>query len=302
MIESINEINQLARANFLRSAIDEAFHALLNAPNYLPLHILIGDLLIREGRTQDAIDKFSTVANAYSVRGEAAQATNLLKRIIQLSPMDMGARLRLIEQLTARGQIDSAISEYMDLADLYYRLAELDLARQTFTTALRLAQQPTADRQWSIRILQRMADIDMQRLDWRQAIRLYEQLRTLRPEDPAIRENLVELYLRLAQTQQAQTEVDAFISYLDNNNRTQDILPFLEKLVGEHGEITLLRRAMADQLYRSGRVTEAVAQLDIIGDKLMEAGDKAGVAGVVRQILSMNPPNAEDYRKLLSQL
>jgi hypothetical protein len=34
----------------------------------------------------------------------------------------------------------------------------------------------------------------------------------------------------------------------------------------------------------------------------MEMGDKAGVAEVVNQILSMNPPNAEEYRELLAQL
>ncbi len=302
VIDAMNQINQLARANFLRSAMDEAFHSLLYAPTYLPLHILIGDLLIREERIPDAIEKFSVAASAYSVRGETAQATNLLKRIIQISPMDMNARLRLIEQLTARGQIDSAISEYMDLADLYYRLAELDLARQTFTTALRIAQQSTADRQWSIRILQRMADIDMQRLDWRQAIRIYEQLRTLRPDDAAIRENLVELNLRLSQSQQAQAELDSFFSYLDSTSRASDAIPFLQKLIEEHPETILLRRNLADQFFRAGRTPEAVTQLDIVGDQLMENGDKAGVAEIIRQILSMNPPNVEDYRNLLAQL
>jgi hypothetical protein len=34
----------------------------------------------------------------------------------------------------------------------------------------------------------------------------------------------------------------------------------------------------------------------------MEKGDKDGVREVVTQILAMNPPNADDYRNLLSQL
>jgi len=302
VIDSMNQINQLARNNFLRSAMDEAFHALMQAPAYLPLHVLIGELLIREGRTPEAIAKFTTVASAYSIRGEAAQACNLLKRILQFSPMDMAARNRLIEQLIARGLVDEATSEYMDLADIYYRLAELDMARKTYTTALRIAQQPNADRNWSVRILQRMADIDMQRLDWRQAIRVYEQIRTLRPDDAAIRESLIELYLRLAQPQQAQAELDSFISYLDSNGHVNDSIPFIEKLVEEHPNVTMLRRGLAEQLYRAGRVSDAVTHLDAVGDRLMETGDKTGVAEVIRQILAMNPPNAEDYRNLLAQL
>ena len=302
VIEAMNYVNQLARSNRLRSAMDEAFHALANAPTYLPLHILIGDLLIREGRTPDAITKFTMVANSYSVRGEASQATSLLKRIIQLSPMDLAARSRLIEQLTARGQVNEAISEYMDLADIYYRLAELDMARKTFTTALRLAQQPNAKHNWNVKILQRMADIDMQRLDWRQATRVFEQIRTLHPEDASVRQNLIELNLRLGQTPQAQAELESFISYLESNAKNNEALPFVEKLLEEHSEQLMLQRALADELHKVGRTTEAIAKLDAIGDKLMENNDKAGLVDVINRILSMNPPNADDYRTLLAQV
>ncbi|MGC1375172.1 MAG: tetratricopeptide repeat protein [Anaerolineales bacterium] len=302
VIEAMNHVNQLARSNRLRSAMDEAFHALSYAPTYLPLHILIGDLLIREGRTPEAITKFTIVANSYSVRGEASQATNLLKRIIQLSPMDLAARTRLIEQLTARGQVNEAISEYMDLADIYYRLAELDMARKTFTTTLRLAQQPNANHNWNVKILQRMADIDMQRLDWRQAMRVFEQIRTLRPDDASVRQNLIELNLRLAQVPQAQAELESFISYLESNGKHQDAIPFIEKLLEEHSAQLMLQRALADELHKVGRTAEAISILDGVGDKLMESNDKASLIEVVNRILSMNPPNADEYRSLLAQL
>jgi tetratricopeptide (TPR) repeat protein len=302
VIEAMNLVNQLARSNHLRSAMDEAFHALAYAPTYLPLHILIGDLLIREGRTPEAISKLTTVANSYSVRGEASQATNLLKRIIQLSPMDLTARSRLIEQLTARGQVNEAISEYFDLADIYYRLAELDMARKTYTTSLRLAQQPNANHNWNVQILQRMADIDMQRLDWKQATRVFEQIRTLRPDDAAVRQNLIELNLRLAQIPQAQAELEAFISYLESNSRSHETIPFIQTLMAEYSDQVVLRRALADELHKAGRTTEAIAELDIVGDKLMETNDTAGTVEVVNRILSMNPPNADEYRALLDKL
>jgi tetratricopeptide (TPR) repeat protein len=301
VIEAINYINQLARSNRLRSAMDEAFQALTYAPTYLPLHMLIGDLLIREGQNQDAINQFTVIANAYSVRGEASQATKVWRKIIQLAPMDMSARNRLINQLVARGQQDEAISEYMELADIYYRLAELEMARKTYTTALRLAQQPNANRQWSVQILRRMADIDMQRLEWKQALRVFEQLRTLRPDDAAARANLIELNLRLAQTAQAQAELLSYMEYLDANHATEQAIPFLEKLV-EENEHVILQRELAVQYHRAGRTAEAIKLLDSVGDKLMEKGDKESVREVIAQILSMNPPNAEDYRNLLAQL
>ena len=302
VLGAMSLINALARANKLRSAMDEAFYAVINAPTYLPLHSLIGDLLITEDRIPDAIAKFTVVAQAYSVRGEAAQATNILRRILKLAPMDLAIRTRLIDQLIARGQVDEAISEYIELADIYYRLAELDMARKTYATALRVAQQSSGNRTWSTQILTRMADIDMQRLDWRQAIRVYEQIRTLRPDDETARKSLIDLNLRLGQPQQAASELDSFMTYLDSTGKIEDGIQFCETLIEEQGGQIFIRRNLAELYHKSGRVPEAISQLDAIGDTLMASGDTQAVVEVVNQILMMNPPNAEEYREVLRQL
>ena len=302
VLESINHVHQLARAGQLRSAMDEAFQALTYAPTYLPLHTLMGDLLIRENHTQEAIAKFSTVAQAYSVRGEAAQAAKMLKRVVQLAPMDMNARSKLIDQLVARGQVDEAIREYIELADIYYRLAELDMARKTYTTALRVVQQANADRQWNVHILQRMADIDMQRLDWKQAIRIYEQIRTLRPDDENTRKNIIELSLRMGQPAQANAELESYLTYLQTSNHQDQGVKFIESLLEERPEDVILRRALAQQYQQAGRIEEAVAQLDSLAEGMLNVGRNEEAMVLVNQILLMNPPNAEQYRQLLAQL
>ena len=302
ILESINYVHQLARAGKLRSAMDEAFHALSSAPTYLPLHTLMGDLLVRENHTQEAISKYMVVATAYSVRGESAQAAKMLKRVVQLAPMDMSARTRLIDQLVARGQVDEAIREYIELADIYYRLAELDMARKTYTTALRVVQQASADRNWNVDILRRMADIDLQRLDWKQAIRVYEQIRTLRPDDEGARKNLIELSLRMGQPAQASAELESFLSYLQNSNNRARIIPFIEELLSERPDDATLRRMLAQAYQQAGRTQDAVAQLDSLAESLLDAGKKEEAMVIVNQILLMNPPNAEQYRQLLAQL
>jgi tetratricopeptide (TPR) repeat protein len=302
ILESINYVHQLARAGKLRSAMDEAFHALASAPTYLPLHTLMGDLLVRENHIQEAISKYMVVATAYSVRGESAQAAKMLKRVVQLAPMDMSARTRLIDQLVARGQVDEAIREYIELADIYYRLAELDMARKTYTTALRVVQQASADRNWNVDILRRMADIDLQRLDWKQAIRVYEQIRTLQPDDEGARKNLIELSLRMGQPAQASAELESFVSYLQNSNNRARIVPFIEELLTERPDDATLRRMLAQAYQQAGRTEDAVAQLDSLAESLLDVGKKEEAMVVVNQILLMNPPNAEQYRQLLTQL
>jgi tetratricopeptide (TPR) repeat protein len=302
VLESINRINQLARMGSLRSAMDEAYDAVHYAPTYLPLHTLMGDLLVKEGNTQDAIAKYSVVAHAYGVRGEVNQATKLLRRVIQLAPMDLNARKRLIDQLVARGLLDDAVREYLELANIHYRLAELDLARKTYTTALRVIQQGNASHDWNIHIMQRMADIDMQRLDWKQAMRVFEQIRTIRPDDEVVRKQLVDLNLRMGQQQQALVELENFINYLESNNKTEHAIFFLEDLLKEHDDQPMLKRALAAQLHRAGRTEEAVSILDMLGESLIQAGKKKEALEVVNQIVLMNPPNVNDYRQLLAQI
>jgi tetratricopeptide (TPR) repeat protein len=302
IIETMGKVRALAQAGHMRTAMDEAFESFKYAPTYLPLHTLIGDLLIQDGRIQDAITKYSVVAEAYSVRGEASQAVSLLRRIVQVAPMDMAVRTRLIDQLAARGMVDEAISEYMALADIYYRLAELDLARKTYTTALHLAQQGGGNLAWSVKIMRRMADIDMQRLNWRQALRVFEQLRTLEPDDGTIRKSLVVLYIRLSQFPQANAELENYLDHLKNGGRHEEPILFLEDLVNEDPSQGIPRRALAEEYRQAGRIPEAVVQLGALADLLLKTGDREGAIHTLEAILAMNPSNHEVYLTLLTKL
>jgi tetratricopeptide (TPR) repeat protein len=302
VIDAVGRIRGLAKAGFLRTAMEEAFDSLHFAPAYLPLHSIIGDLLIQDGRSQDAITKYTVVAQAYSSRGEASQAVTLLRRIVQAAPMDLNARNRLIDQLAAQGLVDEAIGEYLDLADIYYRLAELEMARKTYTTALRLAQQGGANRAWSVKLLQRMADIDMQRLDWRQALRIFEQIRTIQPDDMAVRKDLIQLNLRLGQDKQAADELDSFMTYLQNAGRRGEAIPFLEDLVSEDPKQILLRRMLAEEFRQAERLPDAVPHLDALVDLFIEAGDGESAVLSLESIIAMNPPNVSDYTARLAKM
>jgi tetratricopeptide (TPR) repeat protein len=302
VIETIGKVRALARAGHLRTAMDEAYDSFKYAPTYLPLHTLIGDLLIQDGRIQDAITKYTVVAEAYSVRGEATQAVNLLRRIVQVAPMDMTVRTRLIDQLAERGMVDEAIDEYNNLADIYYRLAELDLARKTFATALHLAQQGGANPAWSVKLMRRMADIDMQRLDLRQALRIFEQLRTLEPEDSSVRKSLIDLNLRLTQVPQAAAELEGFLAHLQSSGRRGEAIPFLEELVTDYPKQSLLRLALAEEYRQANRLPDAIAQLDPLSDLLLKAGDRDGAIQNIETIMAMNPPNKENYRTQLAKI
>ena len=142
----------------------------------------------------------------------------------------------------------------------------------------------------------------MQRLDWKQAIRVFEQIRTLRPDDESARKNLIDLSLKMGQPAQASAELESYFSYLQNSNKSDQAIPFVEDLLDERPDDAVLRHALAQAYQQAGRTEEAIAQLDSIAESMLDLGKKDEALVIINQILLMNPPNAEQYRQLLMQL
>jgi tetratricopeptide (TPR) repeat protein len=302
VVESLANVREFALAGKTRAAMEVAFNALHYAPTYLPLHLQMGDLLIAEGHIQKAVTKFTLVAELYEVRGEIDQAIRVYKRVSEMVPMELGLRNNLIELLSSNNRVDEAISEYLDLGEVYYRLAELDQARQSYLSALRLAQQSRTNRKWAVQILTQIADIDMQRLDWRQALRIFEQLRSLQPEEKSSRLQLIDINFRLSQDAAALKEIDDYVKILESQKKNKEALAFLLELVNERPAQIDLRRRLAEAYLRVDMTIKAVDQMDQIADKLLDKGDTWGAIETLESIIALNPPNIEDYQAVLQQV
>ena len=302
VVEALANVRELAQKGLYRSAMEEAFHALQFAPTYMPLHLQIGELMAKNGHVEDAIKKYLLVAELYEVRGDPDQSIRVLKKVTQFAPMDISIRNKLIELLSNTSQIDEAIQEYLEIGEIYYRLAELDKSRQSYLLALRLAQQSRTNRKWAVQILTKIADIDMQRLDWRQALRIFEQLRALQPEDKASRTQLVDIHLRLGQFQAALKEIDDFVKIMEESQKTKEVVQFLNEIIKEHPENIDIRKRLMDAFIRYGHTSKAIQQMDKMADQLLDRGDKRGAMEMVEAIIAMNPPNSNQYRQLLQQI
>jgi len=302
LVESMANVRRLASQNMDRSAMDEAFRGLEENPTYLPLHIQIADLLLREGRTQEAISKYLLVVKLYKLLGESTQAIYLLTRIIKSIPMDINLRKEIIDLLIDQGRSQEAVQQYINLANMYIQLADFDDARQTYSAALRLVQQSHGEHSLSIHILTRIADMDLQRLDWRQAIRIFEQIRTLDPEDIKARSQIVELNFRLGEERAALTEVDGFINQMEISGKRQKVEEFLQGLITERPEKLELRKRLADLYVRNNQIAQAVEQLDVLADAILASGNRPGAIAMLQAIIALNPPNVMEYRNALAQI
>ena len=302
VVDGHQQIHELAEEGYYGAAMEKAFFALRNAPSYLPLHITVGDLLLKQGQNEGAGAKYLAVANVYSVQGKTERALAMLKKIIDLQPMNIDVRKRYIEKLEDYGKLEDAIAEYNNLADVFYNLAELNQARETYQKALELARGYEGEIDWHKNILLRLADIDIQRLDWESALKTFREISSRYPRDMETSIHIVGLHDQLGQELLARDEMDRYLNALEPGGDPPRALQYLENLREKMPRKVDVRKRLAAFYRERGEKQKAIAELDALGDMLLDEGRTEEVIEIIEGIIALEPPNVEDYRKLLSQL
>jgi Flp pilus assembly protein TadD len=142
----------------------------------------------------------------------------------------------------------------------------------------------------------------MSRLELRQALRNYEQVRTLLPDDEQTRRGLVELNYRLNNPVEAVKELDGLLRMFAQQKRGDQIIGTLEQMVAAAPNDMALRSRLAAVYRQTNRRTDAIAQLDALGELQLEAGLYQDACATIKQIIGLQPTDMEQYRNLLAQL
>ncbi len=294
-------IDRYTRQGLLTLAMDEAFHAIEIAPSYLPIHLRVAQILMEEGRIQPAITKYNIIANSFLARNETGRAAEILNEVITVAPTDTSLRTSLIDLLEKESRWEDVLEQYINLADAYNQLADMEQARATYQEAMRLSQRLN-DNKRRAEIMHRMADIDLNRLDLRQAMRTYEQIRAFAPEDERARRALIDLSYRLNNPLEAVKELDGLLRIFAQQKRGDQIFGLLEELVTRMPNDMALRSRLAAVYRQVRRIPDAIAQLDALGELQLEAGLYQDACTTIRQIIQLGPSDTEQYKKLLAEL
>jgi tetratricopeptide (TPR) repeat protein len=302
VLESLYLSQEHARRNMLDTAIEEVYRAISLSPEYLPAHIQLGELLVRQDRIDAAVAKLAAVGDTFRIRGDVGSAINMYERIVQISPLDLPIRARLVDLLKQQGQIDASLEHYLAMGEAYYQLAQVDKARETYQEAMKLAPRGSEEHNWRARVLHRQADIDLQRFDWPRALAAYRELRQEEPNDERTAITLIDLYYRVGQSALALRELDQYLKQLVAAGRGNKVAGILEDMARRHpAEAPLVYRLV--RLYLSqNRRQEAFERLDALGEALLEAGETQKAITTIEQIVRLNPPNILSYQQLLKQL
>jgi tetratricopeptide (TPR) repeat protein len=302
VLQSLARIDELISQKLHAVALEEAMLALDHVPDYLALHSRMAEIMFQQGNNAGGMAKLRTVAKTHRIRGQVAQASNIYARIISHSPIDITAREQLIELLAQQDRADEAVEQYIDLAELYRQMAEIETARETLDQAYQLCQRSNVSREIVVRILDRMGDIDLSRLDWRKALGIFERICELDPSNEKARSNLIDLNLRLGHEEKAAQSLDIHLENLVQAGQAQEALSLLEDLAREYPGKQALHARLAEAYRAANRTADAIAQYDALGEIQLDAGQTAEAIHTIETIMSLNPPNLEGYQELLRNL
>jgi tetratricopeptide (TPR) repeat protein len=302
LTETVTRIDRYIRQALYTLAMDEAHRAVEVSPLYLPVHVRMAEIMMREGRVRQAINKYNTVARSYLVRDEKERAASILTEVLEMAPLDITVRQSLIELLETENRQEDVLDQYIQLARTYNQLGNFEMGRETFAIAERLGKKINASSDKMVLVKHQIAEMDRMRADTRRAQRVYEEIVELAPNDEKAYRALVDIYFGQSNAVEGIRKLDQLLEIYARGRQVNKILQVLQELVKQYPKDMGLRSRLAGIYVRLGRGGEAIENLDALGELQLEAGLHRDAVTTIRQIIRLKPTNINDYKRLLVQL
>ncbi|MBA3947359.1 MAG: tetratricopeptide repeat protein [Herpetosiphonaceae bacterium] len=198
------------------AALDACHEVIRLEPEFLPIHLRLGEIYERDGRPDDAVIKYRTLVDAYAARGKQSDAISVYYRLIDLSSDTVPTRVALIELLRQAGRLEEAVSQTLLLANTYFKIGQTNRALEEFRQL-----QQWAPRSSSIHKEYGQALFKLER--WEAALTEFRRAAQFDPADPVA---LAELNMTLAVLGQHERALwDSFAALLEKLRAAPHQLP-----------------------------------------------------------------------------
>lgn len=300
VISLLRASTELLRAQKTYAAGDLAYQAIELAPNYLPAHVQVAEITVASGRLFDALAKYDVLAETAQVRRDLPKAIAFYRQALNLGGSDVTRRSKLINVLVQNGQLTDALSEYESVGTGLEAIGLYQAAADKYTEGLGLALRAGMVSEAVLPLKRHLALCYIKMRDYDRAFGLFREIREAYPSDDEARYYLADLYLRRGQTLDGERELLELLAR--HQHSPENVEASLVSLADAFPDNLMVHRELA-QIYREqGQTGKALEVLDELGDRLLSAGKTAEAAGVVQDIIALNPPQVDDYRKLLLEL
>jgi tetratricopeptide (TPR) repeat protein len=142
--EAVRTAEKLVARGKLEAAILEYRKVLRDTPEDTGTLNRVGDLFVRLGRLDEAVETFDRAAEHFVQEGFFVKAIAIYKKIIRLDPTRIGAYQTLADLYHRQGLQNEARSQYQVVADYYSQAGEAEKVREIYEKIVDLeADNPT---------------------------------------------------------------------------------------------------------------------------------------------------------------
>ncbi|MEW5719035.1 MAG: tetratricopeptide repeat protein [Chloroflexota bacterium] len=302
VLEALALSQEYLRRDKLGAASEECLRAIELAPNYLPAHIRLAEIMVKEQRLAEAGAKYAVLAELCIIRGDQKRAEAMYRSALKIAPDEVGTRSKMIDLLTQSNRTEEALAEYLNLGESYTRVNQVGKALEKFAEGVRLATRTANTSKTALTLRHRLAEMRVAQNDFKGALTAYQEIRQQSPDDERAQFYIVDLEFRLNQTNAALRDLEELVARYQTRDEPQKAAAVLEALAQNYPYESDLALRLAQHYIATGANDKAITTLDALGEAQLSAGNKPAAAATIRRIIELRPPRVEDYRKLLKEI
>jgi tetratricopeptide (TPR) repeat protein len=234
----------------------------------------VGDLYLRKGINQKAIELFLKAAHLFREDGFYTKAIGIYKKILNISPADITSHIALAELNAEKGLMGNAIDHFLQAADKFMRDDKIEKITEYYNKILSLIPNNNI-------LKEKMAELYQNRGFKKEALREYL--------------SAASDYSQKGQTTKAE-ELYSRIIELDPQNT--DSLIGLSRIAEKAGDIQKAYEFMNKAIEISGDNSDILFHYSRLAT---EAGDTEKAKEILSSLLDKEPSNIH-YKKLLGEI
>ena len=328
-VATLRNAEKLLRQGKLDLAIAEYGRVVEEEPRDWNTANLIGDLYLRAGKTDKAVEQFLQIADSLNDEGFLPKAGAVYKKIIKIKPDHEHALLQAADIIgsqglyaDARGYLNTVIElrrargDERGVAQVRIRIGSLDPADFEARLDAARARLVTKDAPGALRDLKEMAGELADQERTAEAIEILREAAGIDAEDPEIRERLLRIYFdagdyaRALQCAATVTQFKTIANRLEELGQLDESLSALREAAKLNPADADLNAHLAKTYVARGDLAAAAEYLTVetagndprlllvVAEIRLRAGDTEAGMAIARRLLEEDPQRRQDIAAL----